>query len=93
VSLLQANLPELMHNMFVRDLPEAAIHRAVYNRGAITLENKILEIDKVLFDSGALHGSYISESYVKKYKHYFSNYLIDEPKRLILADGDKAIET
>jgi hypothetical protein len=41
-------MPELLHNLLLADMPEAAIKRAVYVDGRVILENKVLIVDKVL---------------------------------------------
>jgi hypothetical protein len=47
----------------------------------------MLEVQKVLFDSGALHASYISQSFIDKHKHYFSPILQYYPRRVFMADN------
>lgn len=86
-------MPDLMHNLYVSEVPEAALLRAVYTSGSILLENKTFEVSKVLFDSGAIHSSYISKIFIDKHKTYFSNLLQWQPKILTLADNQTQSHT
>ena len=51
--------------------PEAAIVSSVYKDGRVVTSEKIIPVERVLFDSGALQASYVSSSFVEKYKEYF----------------------
>jgi hypothetical protein len=71
-------------------MPEAAIRRAVYVSGNIVLNRKVLELENILLDTGALHSSYISYQFVTKNKHYFAPHYAPELENLpsvYLADG------
>jgi len=71
-------------------MPEAAIRRAVYVSGNIVLNRKVLELENILLDTGALHSSYISYQFVTKNKHYFAPHYAPELENLTsvyLADG------
>ena len=45
-------------------IPDSVVLRAVYKQGAIILSGSDIVVDKVLFDSGALNGSYIDKNFV-----------------------------
>ena len=56
-------------------VPSAALLKAVYIGGEIVLDQVSLTVDKVLFDSGALSGSYIDKSFVDEHRKVFENSL------------------
>jgi hypothetical protein len=41
---------------------------AMHRDGAIVLKKTLIQLDKVLFDSGAIHASYISPRLVNRYR-------------------------
>ena len=56
-------------------VPSAALLKAVYIGGEVILDQISLTVDRVLFDSGALSGSYIDKSFVDQHRKVFENSL------------------
>jgi hypothetical protein len=57
----------LMQNILLNAIPEASILSPVHREGFIELGDTDIVVNNALFDTGALHGSYISQNFV--YKH------------------------
>ena len=73
-------------------LPEAVIHPAVNKPGVVKLDNGEiihLEANEVLFDSGALHASYISEEFLLENLDILENYVKMHNSCTIMADKSK----
>jgi hypothetical protein len=85
------DFPRLLHNMFLKQMPEASVIGTVYKSGTIVLPDKLLSVDKVLFDSGALHGSYMSRSFYQANFPYFAPYTESVELKAILADNKTQI--
>ena len=78
-------LDSLLHHMMLKESPEATIIRAVYCTGQATLpcpdgdsalcSSWLVTVPNVLFDSGALSGSYISNTFVEKHCDVLQPYL------------------
>jgi hypothetical protein len=80
-------LHDSVHNVFIMNYPEATIYKAVYRSGVIRLPQKLIELTNVLFDSGALHSSYISKSFIEKHKYYLQPYIQDANINVRMADN------
>lgn len=83
------SFPNVLQNVYLRNLPEASLFSAVHRVGFLDLDNgnKIIKVSKVLFDTGALHGSYISETLVNQNYQYFRPYLREVSGQVTLADN------
>jgi hypothetical protein len=69
-------LAEVRRIDFLFNFPEAKIFTTMHRPGKIVLVNgSEIFLKKVLFDSGALHASYISESLVNKHRQVLKPYL------------------
>ena len=86
-------MPNLLYNLLVRDVPEAGILRAVYTVGCIELDSKVLQIPRVLWDSGAVKNSYISRRFVQRHSQYFDHLMQFQPKSHLLADSVTKVDT
>ena len=71
-------------------LPEATILSSVYKDGRIVTAEKIVPVERVLFDTGALQASYVSSSFVEKYKSYFK--LVPASGIISMADNRTKIQ-
>ena len=58
------HLPIMIQNMFLNAMPEVSMFSVIHRQGQINLPDKTIPIDKALFDTGALHGSYISRKFI-----------------------------
>lgn len=81
------DLMNIMYNMFIKDIPEAVLYSAVFTSATVVLSHKLLFVPRVLFDSGALHGSYVSKNYINKHKVYFNPLLRSANITTRLADN------
>ena len=75
-------------------MPESTILSSVHKPGHILLNNnkKRLLVSTVLFDTGALHGNYISLSFVNKYKSLLQPFLYPSNGMVKLADNKTIIK-
>jgi hypothetical protein len=65
-------MSEYIKTEFLNALPEAALFSASHREGMIELPNVTIPVDKVLFDTGAVHANYISSSFVAAHKELSS---------------------
>lgn len=76
--------------------PEADVLRAVYRAGTLSLPRSFVpfftSFKKALFDTGALHGSYISSSFVSCHAHILSPYIRPLDSAVTLADNRTSIK-
>ena len=62
-------LAQSLQNLFLNAIPETSIVSSVHKQGEIILdEDNRITVDSVLFDTGALHGNYVSLSFVNRNK-------------------------
>lgn len=78
-----------LKNQLLCCIPEAVITRGVFKSGVIVLPEKDLFVARVLFDSGALHASYVSKRFIDKFRHMF--YIEPIPGTIMLADNITSI--
>jgi hypothetical protein len=75
------------------DNPESFMARAVHHEGQIMLlGDELLRIIDALFDTGALHGSYISQAYADANQHLLKDFLVKRKNRVRLADNETVLE-
>jgi len=74
-----------LKNLFLYYIPESVIQTAVYKQATLVTREKILAVDKVLVDSGAVHASYIAEKYVEKYRDHLT--IVPTKGVIVLADN------
>lgn len=74
-----------LKNMFLYYIPESVIQQAVYKQATITIPGKIIAVDKVLIDSGAIHASYISKDFVDRYNKHLK--VIPTKGVIVMADN------
>ena len=78
-----------LRNQLLHLLPETVITRGVFKVGLIVTPTKDLSVERVLFDTGALHASYVSRRIAEKYKKYFKLEPVDGV--IMLADNRTAV--
>ena len=62
----EPSMAEILHQTFLNLHPEAANISAMHRDGAIVLKKTLLQLDKIFFDSGAIHASYIDPKLVAR---------------------------
>jgi hypothetical protein len=68
------------------------IVRVVFCTGMVHFNNSGIDIFKMLLDSGALHGSYISEDFLHKHHAKLFPIMEDANELVILADSSKSCQ-
>lgn len=63
--------------------------KAVFCLGTIMLKKFLLPVPKILFDSGVLHGNFMSEQFLHKNETYLYGLMEDTDELIILADATK----
>lgn len=75
-------------HLFFTFNPEAALYKAVHRDGkVITPDGSQIPVEQALFDSGALHGNYISSQFVRKHRKKLKDYRINLKANVVLADN------
>lgn len=70
------HMHDVMQNLFLNAIPEANILSAVHRSGHLDLHGRNpLMVEKVLFDTGALHANYISKRFVDLHRDQLQPYL------------------
>ena len=64
----EPSMAEILRQHFLNLHPEIGNISAMHRDGAILLKKNTLQLDKVLFDSGAIHASYIDPKLVQRYR-------------------------
>ena len=64
----EPSMAEILRQHFLNLHPEVGNISAMHRDGAILLKKTTLQLDKVLFDSGAIHASYIDPKLVRRYR-------------------------
>ena len=64
----EPSMAEILRQHFLNLHPEVSNISAMHRDGAILLKKTTLQLDKVLFDSGAIHASYIDPKLVRRYR-------------------------
>jgi hypothetical protein len=91
--IFDPKLAELRHNMFLAAMPEASLHSAMHREGEILLpDGDPLPVFKVLFDTGALHSSYISTQFVEKYSAFLAPFIHECDLVVRLADHKTCVK-
>lgn len=75
-------------SLFFHSFPDASVLSAVYREGHLNVpRHDPLPLPRVLFDTGALHGSYISHSFVHSHREILSSHLLPTNSSVTLADN------
>lgn len=79
-----------LKNMLLYYIPESVIQQAVYKQATLITPQKILSVEKVLIDSGAVHASYIAQSFVERYKHNLT--VVPTKGLIVMADNKTSLQ-
>jgi hypothetical protein len=80
-------------NAVMPDLPEASLAKAVHHVGVVaTSDGSDLVIKNVLFDTGAVHGNYVTQSFVLKNYNALKSFRESRKNRVRLADKKTVVE-
>ncbi len=71
----EPSLAEVLRQSFLNLHPEVGNISAMHRDGAIVLKKTLIQLDKVLFDSGAIHASYISPKLVNRYRNMLESFV------------------
>ena len=88
-SLAAIELVQEFTNLRAQQFRDSAedIAKAVHRQGYITLPDDVhLKVEDSLFDTGAVHASYMSEDFVDRHRAALEPYRLDVSKKVCLAD-------
>ncbi len=92
VPIVSEELAESLQSVFLNIMPESTFISHVHKEGEIIIdEDTRILVPTVLFDTGALHGSYISQSFVNKHKAMLIPFLYSCNGMVRLADNKTII--
>jgi len=80
-------MAEILRQFFLNLHPEAANISAMHRDGAIVLRKTLLQLVKILFDSGEIHASYIDPKLVARYRTMFDPFIRPIQKSVTLGDA------
>jgi len=90
LSIEPMHVPDSMDfllNEFAHDTPEAALLKAVHHKGTVTTADDLtFLVDDILFDSGALSGSFISREFVNLHLAELESSRSSIQAQVVLAD-------
>jgi hypothetical protein len=90
---MENGIDQMLHNSFLDSSPESSLVKAVYREAQIsTMQDEPAVVPKVLFDTGAIHGSYVSKSFVDEHKHLLSAFRLSKTNRVKMADNKTIME-
>ena len=79
---------EIEQQTYLSSMPECFLFSACHREGSILLDNgDSIPVDKALFDTGAICGSYIASNFVQKYLGILEKFLIPCNHKVKLADN------
>jgi hypothetical protein len=82
-------LHDALQTEVLRAMPEASLYSAMHCPGLIRLPDRTtVPLPKAMFDSGALHGSYIAKSFVDEHRDDFDAMIRPCNIRVTLADDE-----
>ena len=87
------HVAESLKHLFLNAMPESTLLSSVHKPGEITLrEGNRIRVLTVLFDTGALHGNYISSSFININKSALVSFLHPSDGMVKLADNKTIIK-
>lgn len=93
VGLREFGHAAFMEILYISENPAASIFSAVHHSGKIILhDNVTLAVDDVLFDSGALQGNYVSESFIAPHRTALQRSRVNSKNKVKLADNRTIVE-
>ena len=73
---MDINIAESLHNCFLYSIPESNLISSVHKAGQIIIDEETrINVPTVLFDTGALHGNYISSIFINNHSKFLSPFL------------------
>ena len=78
---------EIEQQTYLSSIPECLVFSACHREGSIQVGDNSIPIDKALFDTGAICGSYISSTFVQKHFHLLEPFLVPCDRKVKLADN------
>jgi hypothetical protein len=92
-AIVEQKVEEVLNNSYLENTPETAFAKAVHREGRIvTADGDFIAIPDVLFDTGALHGSYITRKLAYKNRHLLRPFRVDKKNRVKMADNKTIME-
>eukprot|EP00981_Chlorochromonas_danica_P010291 scaffold3085_cov211-Ochromonas_danica.AAC.1 len=86
-------LTSIRQSVLLHVHPESSFFSSMHTEGYIHLkDSSVLPVNKVLFDTGALHSSYLSENYFNSYKEQLLPYATTCQNKVRLADNKTTID-
>jgi len=95
VSNIEHDLKDLnviRHDLFLANVIQDNFFHAAHNSGSILLDNCVLKVNKVLFDTGALGASYISKPFVEKNYEALKPYIQPANGKVSLAADNHIVQ-
>jgi hypothetical protein len=89
--LSSESFSQQMHNILMHISPEANCVQSVHKDGWIAESDNIINVAHVLFDSGALHASYVSKKFADQYRNILINNFYPIHSAVKLADNKTVI--
>ncbi len=76
-----------LHNTFLQNVPMASIAKIVHQEVIVITNGNKITVDKTLFDSGAVHASYVSRRFIQKFGHLLELCRHTGSNRVVMGDG------
>jgi hypothetical protein len=87
VCLLDTTLDNVIENTYLASFPGGSLVKSVIKTGTIAGVSTTLDVKSILFDTGALHASYISGAYLKSHRDQLTPTISPFNAMARLADG------
>jgi hypothetical protein len=90
--VLDAELEKLLHNFMLNAVPGLSLRTVMHREGNVKLMNgNKLTVEQALFDTGALHGNYVSAAFVRRHYDQLKPFLYDCKERVTMADNKTTV--
>ena len=90
---MDIHVAESLQHLYLNLMPESSLVSSVHRPGQLIIdEDNLLAVNQVLFDTGALHGNYISSSFVKNNIEVLQPFLYPCNGMVRLADNKTMIK-
>jgi len=85
--------PQILQH-FQTQLPAAhsSLYKFMHTEGKLSIQNSLIPVDRILFDTGALHANYINASIIKSNYKLLFPHLIYTNTTVTLADKKTQID-
>jgi hypothetical protein len=91
VSLLDTTMDNVIENTFLASFPGGSLVKTVVKPGTVEGSTQLVPVGSVLFDTGALHASYISGTFVNDHREQLQSSLSAYSALARLADGKTVV--